>query len=105
VGFLAGRSRADVPLQRHWAEFTNILGAKHPLVSNFNTPSTLGIELLLTAKQQRPDLLVFMVAAYGDKDTTATAPEQCVGKVMTNPADSSAEAELNCVIAKAHVNL
>src|SRR6476646_286553 len=42
-------------------------------VSDINMPGMTGLELVAVVKQRRPDLPVFMISAYGDHDTIATA--------------------------------
>jgi CheY-like chemotaxis protein len=43
------------------------------LVSDINMPGMSGLDLLPIVKTRRPDLRVFMISAYGDADTVATA--------------------------------
>lgn len=57
------------------------------LVSDINMPGMSGLELLPMVKQRRPDLPVFMISAYGDKDTIATALERGASKFMAKPVD------------------
>lgn len=59
------------------------------LVSDINMPGMSGLELLPAVKSQRPDLPVFMISAYGDKDTVATALERGADKFLTKPVDFS----------------
>ena len=44
-----------------------------PLVSDINMPGMSGLDLLPIVKTCRPDLPVFMISAYSDADTVATA--------------------------------
>ena len=57
------------------------------LVSDINMPGMSGLELLPAVKAQRPDLPVFMISAYGDSATMATALERGASKFMTKPVD------------------
>ena len=57
------------------------------LVSDINMPGMTGLELLSVFKQRRPDLPVFMISAYGDQDTIATALECGANRFLTKPVD------------------
>ena len=57
------------------------------LVSDINMPGMSGLELLPEVKQRRPDLPVFMISAYGDAGTVATALERGANKFLTKPVD------------------
>jgi DNA-binding NtrC family response regulator len=57
------------------------------LVSDINMPGMTGFELLPIVKQRRPDLPVFMISAYGDRDTAATAFARGAKKFMVKPVD------------------
>jgi CheY-like chemotaxis protein len=57
------------------------------LVSDINMPGMTGLELLPVVKERRPDLPVFMVSAYGDDSTVATALERGANKFLTKPVD------------------
>jgi CheY-like chemotaxis protein len=57
------------------------------LVSDINMPGMSGLELLPMVKARRPDLPVFMISAYGDKDTIATAVERGANKFLTKPVN------------------
>ena len=59
------------------------------LVSDINMPGMTGLELLPVVKQRRPDLPVFMISAYGDQDTIATALECGANRFLTKPVDFS----------------
>ena len=54
------------------------------LVSDINMPGMSGLELLAMVKARRPDLPVFMISAYGDKDTIASAVERGANKFLTS---------------------
>ena len=57
------------------------------LVSDINMPGMTGLELLPEVKRRRPNLPVFMISAYGDKDTIAIALERGANKFLTKPVD------------------
>jgi CheY-like chemotaxis protein len=57
------------------------------LVSDINMPSMTGLELLPVVKRRRPDLPVFMISAYEDQDTIATALERGANRLLTKPVD------------------
>jgi DNA-binding NtrC family response regulator len=57
------------------------------LVSDINMPGMSGLELLSIVKTRRPDLPVFMISAYGDTDTVATALARGAGEFLTKPVD------------------
>jgi CheY-like chemotaxis protein len=57
------------------------------LVSDINMPGMTGLELLTVVKQRRPDLPVFMISAYGDQDTIATALERGAERFLIKPVD------------------
>ncbi len=46
-----------------------------------------GLQLLPVVKERRPNLPVFMISAYGDKDTVATAMECGATKFLPKPVD------------------
>jgi DNA-binding NtrC family response regulator len=57
------------------------------LVSDINMPGMSGLDLLPEVKQRRPDLPVFMISAYGDATTIATAMERGANEFLTKPVD------------------
>jgi DNA-binding NtrC family response regulator len=57
------------------------------LVSDINMPGMSGLDLLPTVKTRRPDLPVFMISAYGDADTVATALGRGADEFLTKPVD------------------
>ncbi len=57
------------------------------LVSDINMPGMSGLELLPMVKARRPDLPVFMISAYGDRDTIAVVAERGANKLLTKPVD------------------
>jgi CheY-like chemotaxis protein len=77
---LSGKAALDI-LDGHIGEQIILL------VSDINMPGMTGLELLPVVKQRRPDLPVFMISAYGDKGTIATALECGADKFLTKPVD------------------
>jgi CheY-like chemotaxis protein len=77
---LSGRAALDI-LDSHIGEEIILL------VSDINMPGMTGLELLSVFKQRRPDLPVFMISAYGDQDTIATALECGANRFLTKPVD------------------
>lgn len=72
------------------------------LVSDINMPGMTGLELLPVVKQRRPDLPVFMISAYGDADTVATALQRGANKFLTKPVDfPQLKQDVSAVIAEA----
>ena len=57
------------------------------ILSDINMPGMSGLELLPTVKARRPDLPVFMISAYGDQDTIATALARGANEFFTKPVD------------------
>jgi DNA-binding NtrC family response regulator len=57
-----------------------------PLVSDINMAGMSGLDLLPIVKTRRPDLPVFMISAYGDTDTAATALARGA-EFLTKPVD------------------
>jgi CheY-like chemotaxis protein len=57
------------------------------LVSDINMPGMSGLDLLPEVKARRPDLPVFMISAYGDDDTMATALARGAAGFVTKPVD------------------
>ena len=72
------------------------------LVSDINMPGMSGLDLLPIVKIRRPDLPVFMISAYGDADTVATALERGADKFLTKPVVfSQLKRDIMAVIADA----
>ena len=72
------------------------------LVSDINMPGMSGLELLPVVKQRRPSLPVFMVSAYSDADTVATALARGASKFIAKPVDfPSLKQEVSIAIADA----
>jgi DNA-binding NtrC family response regulator len=57
------------------------------LVSDINMPGISGFDLLPIVKTRRPDLPVFVISAYGDTDTVATALARGADEFFTKPVD------------------
>ena len=76
------------------------------LVSDINMPGMSGLDLLPKVKHRRPDLPVFMISAYGDKDTITTALERGANKFLTKPVDfPQLKSDVAAVIAEAQGTL
>jgi CheY-like chemotaxis protein len=60
------------------------------ILSDINMPGMSGLELLLKAKAERPDVPVIMITAYGDADTRRKASEGGAEALLTKPIDFSA---------------
>jgi CheY-like chemotaxis protein len=72
------------------------------LVSDINMPGMSGLDLLPEVKQRRPNLPVFMISAYGDAGTVATALERGANKFLTKPVDfPQLKQDVSAVIADA----
>ena len=57
------------------------------LLSDINMPGMSGLDLLPMVKERRPELPVFMISAYGDEATVATALARGANKFVTKPVD------------------
>ena len=57
------------------------------LVADINMPGMTGLELLPVVKQRRPAQPVFMISAYGDQNTIATALERGASRFLIKPVD------------------
>ncbi len=77
---LSGKAALDI-LDGHIGEQIILL------VSDINMPGMTGLELVQVVKQRRPDLPAFMISAYGDQDTIATALAHGADKFPTKPVD------------------
>jgi len=72
------------------------------VLSDINMPGMTGIELLETIRQQWPDILVFMITAYGDTSTERTVREKGASQFLTKPVDFGAlKEELTSIVAEA----
>ena len=57
------------------------------ILSDVNMPGMSGLDLLLKARQARPDVPVIMITAYGDAETRREAAERGAAGLFTNPID------------------
>ena len=57
------------------------------LVSDINMPGMSGLDLLPKVKERRPELPVFMISAYCDADTVATARQRGADEFLTKRVD------------------
>ena len=57
------------------------------ILSDINMPGMDGLTLLREVKQQRPDLPVIMVTAYGDDERRLRASEYGAAEFITKPVD------------------
>jgi len=57
------------------------------LVSDINMPGMSGLDLLPIVKARRPVLPVFIISAYGDAGTVATALARGADAFLTKPVD------------------
>ena len=72
------------------------------ILSDINMPGMSGLDLLPKVKTQRPDLPVFMISAYGDGHTMATAMARGANKFVTKPVDfPSLKQDVSAVIERA----
>ena len=70
------------------------------LVSDINMPGMSGLDLLVRIKEERPDLPVLMITAYGDASTRRVAVERGADGLLTKPLDFSAlRAEIQARVA------
>jgi CheY-like chemotaxis protein len=70
------------------------------LVSDINMPGMSGLDLLVRIKEERPDLPVLMMTAYGDASTRRVALERGADGLLTKPLDFSAlRAEIQARVA------
>jgi CheY-like chemotaxis protein len=70
------------------------------LVSDINMPGMSGLDLLVRIKEDRPDLPVLMITAYGDASTRRVALERGADGLLTKPLDFSAlRAEIQARVA------
>ena len=57
------------------------------ILSDVNMPGMSGLDLLLKARQARPDVPVIMITAYGDAETRRWAVEGGAAGLFTKPID------------------
>jgi len=57
------------------------------VLSDINMPGMSGIDLLAEIRRSWPDLSVFMITAYGDRDTEARARTLGAARFLTKPVD------------------
>ena len=57
------------------------------ILSDINMPSMDGLQLLHEIKQQRPELPVMMVTAYGDDERRRRAAQYGAAEFITKPVD------------------
>ena len=57
------------------------------ILSDVNMPGMSGLDLLLKARQARPDVPVIMITAYGDAETRRKAVERGAAGLFTKPID------------------
>ena len=57
------------------------------ILSDINMPGMSGLELLLRAREARPDVPVIMITAYGDDDMRRRALERGAEALLTKPID------------------
>jgi|SRR5579872_512445 len=57
------------------------------ILSDINMPGMDGLELLRRIKEQRPELPVMMVTAYGDEERRRRAAEYGAFEFVTKPVD------------------
>ena len=57
------------------------------ILSDINMPGMSGLDLLSEVKARWPDLVVFMITAYGDRDTERRAQERGADAFITKPID------------------
>lgn len=74
------------------AEALEVLKSTNPLdiiliMSDINMPGMTGFELLKIVKEEFPNLKVFMVSAYGDKENIAKALEIGADDFVPKPVD------------------
>ena len=57
------------------------------ILSDVNMPGMSSLDLLLKARQARPDVPVIMITAYGDAETRREAVERGAAGLFTKPID------------------
>jgi CheY-like chemotaxis protein len=70
------------------------------VLSDINMPGMSGIELLSEIRKTWPEVGVFMITAYGDRDTEARARDLGADRFLTKPVDfGRLKDDLSSVIA------
>jgi len=57
------------------------------VLSDINMPGMTGIELLAKIRETWPEVGVFMITAYGDRETEARARDLGADRFLTKPVD------------------
>jgi len=57
------------------------------LLSDINMPGMSGLEMLPKVRDERPDVPVIMITAYGDAETRRKAIENGATGLLTKPID------------------
>jgi DNA-binding NtrC family response regulator len=60
------------------------------ILSDINMPGMSGLDLLSEVKARWPELVVFMITAYGDADTERRARERGADAFINKPVDFTA---------------
>lgn len=57
------------------------------VLADINMPGLSGLELLLKAREARPEVAIFMITAHGDAETRRIAIEDGAAGLLTKPID------------------
>ena len=71
----------------HWQTGRRHRRGDYPTGLDINMPGMSGLDLLRIVKTRCPHLPVFMISAYGDADTVATALARGADEFLTKPMD------------------